>query len=231
MRSYHCSGLEKDCIPNSTACSSRVRISPFRWRSRDNRSKPHGRKSSRSCGSVFRSSRPRIGGSGIPRFRKRISSGNRTGIDLLYCSEEPRTLPITWGRRLWRGQRPRPPLQKSRPLAAIGREPVHLTIFHQSLQGKRNDSEGISEIKFGSRTESRKEAARRRASRLERRTVREGWGHAVRFRSGSSFRDCDEGVFSADGSFRPAAELADESLGEYGWPHTDCFRSGEGCYE
>src|ERR1700730_1264988 len=29
----------------------------------------------------------------------------------------------------------------------------------------------------------------------------------------------------------PAAELADESLGEYGWPNTDCFRSGEGCYE
>src|SRR6266478_2176319 len=107
MRSYHCSGLEKDCIPNSTACSSRVRISPFRWRSRDNRSKPHGRKSTRSCGRVFRSSRPRIGGSGIARCRKRISSGNRTGIDLLYCSEEPRTLPITWGRRLWRGQRPR----------------------------------------------------------------------------------------------------------------------------
>ena len=45
-------------------------------------------------------------------------------------------LAITWGRRLWRGQRPRSLLQKSRPLAAIGREPVHLTIFLQSLPGE-----------------------------------------------------------------------------------------------
>src|SRR4029077_19115197 len=98
----------------------------------------------RSCGRVFRSSRARIGGSGMARSRKRISSENRTGVALLYCSEEPRTLPITWGRQLWRVQRPRSLLQKSRPLAAIGREPVHLTIFDQFLQGKRNDSEGIS---------------------------------------------------------------------------------------
>ena len=50
-----------------------------------------------------RSSRPRTGRSGIPRYRKRISSGSRIGIDSRFCSEEPRTLPITWGRRPWRG--------------------------------------------------------------------------------------------------------------------------------
>src|SRR5271168_1392659 len=104
MRSYHCSELAKDFIPNSTPCSSRTRTSPFSGWSRDNRLKPHGKKSTRSCGTVSRSSRPRIGRSGILRCRNRISSGNRIGIDSRYCSEEPRTLPITWGRRHWRGQ-------------------------------------------------------------------------------------------------------------------------------
>src|SRR5271168_4770292 len=104
MRSYHCSELAKDFIPNSTPCSSRTRTSPFSGWSRGNRSKPHGKKSTRSCGKVSQSSRPRIGRSGILRCRKRISSGNLIGIDSRYCSEEPRTLPIAWGRRHWRGQ-------------------------------------------------------------------------------------------------------------------------------
>src|SRR5882757_764860 len=91
------------------------------------------------------------------------------------------------------------------------------------LQGIRNDSEGISEIKFGSRAENRKEAAQRRASRFERRAVREGWGHTDGFGSGSAFRDRGKGVFGADGGFRPAAKLANESLGECGRPNADCF--------
>src|SRR5215831_12925425 len=53
----------------------------------------------------FRSSRRRIGRDGIPRCRKRISSGNRIGIDSPCCSEGLRTLPITWVRPLWPGQR------------------------------------------------------------------------------------------------------------------------------
>src|SRR5882724_5166493 len=95
----------------------------------------------------------------------------------------------------------------------------------------RNDSEGISEIKFGCRAEKRKQTARRRVSRFERRAVREGWGHTVGFGSGSAFRDRGKRVFDADGGFRPAAKLADESLGECGRPNADCFRSGEGCCE
>jgi hypothetical protein len=43
--------------------------------------------------------------SGESRRRKRISNGSRIGIDSRFCSEEPRTLPITWGRRHWRGRR------------------------------------------------------------------------------------------------------------------------------
>src|SRR5271163_2840489 len=104
MRSYHCSELAKDFIPNSTPCSSRTRTSPFSGWSRGNRSKPRGRKSTRSSGMVSRSSRLRIGRSAIPRCRKGISSGSRIGIDSRCCSEEPPTLPITWGRRHWRGQ-------------------------------------------------------------------------------------------------------------------------------
>ncbi len=61
------------------------------------------KKSTRSCGTVSRSSRPRTGRSGIPRCRKRISSGSRIEIDSRFCLEELRTLPITWGRRPWRG--------------------------------------------------------------------------------------------------------------------------------
>jgi len=67
--------------------------------------------------------------------------------------------------------------------------------------------EGISEIQSGARTQSRKEAARRRASRLERRAMREGRGHAVGFGNGCSVRACSHGVFGADGSFRPAPGL------------------------
>src|SRR6266436_7686505 len=50
----------------------------------------------------------------------------------------------------------------------VSRFGIHIGIFRQSRAWIRNDSEGISEIKFGRRTESRKEAAGRRDSRLER---------------------------------------------------------------
>jgi len=103
--SYLCSGLEQDFIPNSTTCSSRTRTSPFSWWSRDNRSKPPGKKSTRTCGTVLRSSRPRIGRSAILPCRKRISSGSRIGIDSRFCSQEPRTSLITWGKRQWHRQR------------------------------------------------------------------------------------------------------------------------------
>jgi len=53
----------------------------------------------------FAKFRPRIGRSGTRPFRKRISSGNRIGIDSRCCLEEPRTLPITWDRRVRRDQR------------------------------------------------------------------------------------------------------------------------------
>src|SRR5260370_29157156 len=43
---------------------------------------------------------------------------------------------------------------------------IRIARFRRSLKWIRNDSEGISEIKFDRRTESRKEAARIRASRL-----------------------------------------------------------------
>src|SRR6266436_4847005 len=69
----------------------------------------------------------------------------------------------------------------------VSRFGIRIAIFRQSLKWIRNDSKGISEIKFGRRTESRKEADRRRASRLGCRAVRKGWGHAVRFGNGSSF--------------------------------------------
>jgi hypothetical protein len=49
-------------------------------------------------------------------------------------------------------------LQQSHPSG------VHLAIFYPSLQGNRNDSEGISEIESGGRTDSRKKAARRLAA-------------------------------------------------------------------
>jgi len=68
--------------------------------------KPHGKKSTRSCGRVSGSFRLPIGRSHIPRCRNRISSGNRIGIDSRCCSEERCTLPITSVRRPWRGQRP-----------------------------------------------------------------------------------------------------------------------------
>src|SRR5271155_331737 len=97
QRAVEASGVRKVKIPNSTPCSSRTRTSPFSGWSRGNRSKPHGKKSTRSYGKVSQSSRPRIGRSGILRCRKRISSGNRIGIGSACCSEEPRILPITWG--------------------------------------------------------------------------------------------------------------------------------------
>ena len=52
-----------------------------------------------------RSSRPRIGRSGITRCPKRISSESRIEIDSQFFSEERRTSLITWVRRHWRGQR------------------------------------------------------------------------------------------------------------------------------
>ena len=58
--------------------------------------------------------------------------------------------------------------------------------------------------------------------------MREGWSHTVGFGSGSAFRDRDKGVFGADGGFRPAAKLADESVGECGRPNADCFRREKG---
>jgi len=85
---------------------------------------------------------------------------------------------------------------------------------------------GISEIQSGARTQSRKEAVRRRASRLERRAMREGRGHAVGFGNGCSVRACSHGVFGADGSLRPAAGIADESFGECGRENANCFRNG-----
>ncbi len=58
--------------------------------------------------------------------------------------------------------------------------------------------------------------------------MREGWGHAVRFSSGSSFRDYDSGISGADGSVRPAAGFADESFSDCGRPDADSFSNGEG---
>lgn len=99
------SGLEKDFIRNSTKCSSRSRTGRLRYRSRHKHSNPRGMKSTTSCGKGSRSSRPRIGRSGITRCPKRISSGSRIEIDSRFFSEERRTSLITWVRRHWRGQR------------------------------------------------------------------------------------------------------------------------------
>src|SRR5258708_2588788 len=49
----------------------------------------------------------------------------------------------------------------------VNRFGIRIARFRQSLKWIRNGSEGISEIKFDGRTESRQEAARRRASRVE----------------------------------------------------------------
>ena len=70
--------------------------------------------------------------------------------------------------------------QNAVPVEATRDEPIHLVRFRQSLDGIRHDSEGISEILLALEL-SREEAARRRASRLERRAMREGRGYAVGF--------------------------------------------------
>src|SRR5260370_39103676 len=61
----------------------------------------------------------------------------------------------------------------------VNRFGIRIARFRQSLKWIRHDSAGLSEIKFGSRTESRKEAARTRSSRLGVRAGGKGWRHAV----------------------------------------------------
>jgi len=102
-----------------------------------------GRDQPKARGKAIRSSRLRTGRGGIPRYRRRISSGSRIGIDSRFCSEEPRTLPITWGRR---------PLARCKGIVGgsidrtasskRGRTSPPRNI-RSVLQGIRNDSEGI----------------------------------------------------------------------------------------
>jgi len=84
---------------------------------------------------VLRSFRPRIGRSGTRPSRRRTSSENRIGIDSRCWLGEPRILPITWDRRLWRGQRQSRRLRAARRHAAILTESIQLATLHQSSRG------------------------------------------------------------------------------------------------
>ena len=109
---FHCSGIGERLHPDSfdgMFILSNPDKSPVPLTvSGQNRSKPHGKKSTRSAvGGFLRSSRPRIGRwqhtfYGVGRGFRAEPHRNRFGARCY--GKNPCTLPITWGRRHWLGQ-------------------------------------------------------------------------------------------------------------------------------